>query len=147
MNMEITRVTHISGGGGNMFIEYEAVRSAVLGTGGAKMTGAELIAAERKRQLKNKGYTLKHDEGHTKQELLVVAAALILRALNEVDSASITVDEFLGYYAPLEDMAWMHYIVEHERPDKIEGLAIAGALIAAEIDRLQMDEKGEGRAE
>lgn len=81
--------------------------------------GAKLIADERARQMAQEGWTPEHDDTHQYGDLAVNAAIL---AVNGTDAE----------------------VVDHlERPDwnlkrhpRIEQLVIAGALIAAEIDRV-----------
>jgi hypothetical protein len=90
-------------------------------------TGIELIAEERTRQIAVKGWTLEHDDEHTDGALRVVAATC---AVDGTDAEVVD---------PL-DRTWG--IVERhgyqgDVPEPIHLLAIAGALIAAEIDRLQ----------
>jgi hypothetical protein len=89
--------------------------------------GTQLIAEERMRQLTVKNWSLAHDDGHTDGALVVIAAQC---AVNGTD-AEVT--------DPL-DRDWG--IIERHgyqgiQPDRIHLLSIAGALIAAEIDRLQ----------
>lgn len=102
-----------------------------------RKTGVELIADERRKQRLSKGYTVGHDDLHEDQQLLVAAGALVLRALNEDGIDPIPNEQFLDEYCQLQDLDWVKYIVNHDRPDNIKGLVVAGALIAAEIDRLQ----------
>lgn len=99
-------------------------------------TGIELIAEERQRQFE-KHFTEEHDSRHARQQLIVSATGLLLKALNEADEGEISTYQFLDEYAPLRDLEWIDHIINHDRPDNIKGLVIAGALIAAEIDRLQ----------
>lgn len=74
--------------------------------------GAGLIAAERQRQISEEGWTPEHDDEHGDGYLAVAAAHLCQR----------TSDRW-GLYA------------KHQH-DRQRQLVIAGALIAAEIDRL-----------
>ena len=90
-------------------------------------TGIELIAEERSAQLSELGWTLEHDDEHADGALRVVAAAC---AVDGTDAEVID---------PLE-RTW-GIVDKHgykgTDPKKIHLLAIAGALIAAEIDRIQ----------
>lgn len=104
-------------------------------------SGIELIAEERQRQIDQLGYTPEYDDQHDKQQLIVAATGLLLNALNATDIGVIDQYYFLDEYCPLGDMDWINCIVEHHRPDGIEGLKIAGSLIAAEIDRIKRGEK------
>lgn len=88
--------------------------------------GVDMIAQERWRQKKEKGYTAEHDDEHDKGELTRAAA----------------------YYAVSKEVGQLHVSIGwpfSDRPPtdhtRIEELAKAGALIAAEIDRLLRAEK------
>lgn len=84
-------------------------------------TGIELIAEERQEQIEKHGFDVKQDEFYAGKELIKAA----LFAINP--------DQF----------EWPFYWSEQfrfkiiDKPNEIERLKIAGAFIAAEIDRLQ----------
>lgn len=83
-------------------------------------TGAELIAAERRRQIEIEGYTPEHDAEHRTQ--LRKAA--------------------IAYLLPNRADEWWPWDWSYWKPsgtDQIRNLVKAGALIAAEIDRLDGD--------
>jgi hypothetical protein len=83
-------------------------------------TGIQLIAAERARQVTQEGYSSDHDDEHKDGSLRVVAAMLACEGTDaSVEDA-------------LERDDWG--LLRH---DPIRRLEIAGALLAAEIDRLQ----------
>lgn len=82
-----------------------------------KKTGIELIAQERQEQIEKHGYTQDHDTQYTENELVDFATALL--------------QNNIGYY-PWNPTLWVHV----KRKTRLDQLAIAGALIAAEIDRL-----------
>jgi hypothetical protein len=97
---------------------------------GAWVSGIDLIRAERKRQRSRKEggefYALSHDDDHDKGELASAAAVYATppehRARNE------------SAWRAMWPAGW------HFKPspdDRIRELVKAGALIAAEIDRLQ----------
>jgi hypothetical protein len=86
-------------------------------------SGAELIAEERTRQIDIEGWTPENDDDHDGGLLAIQAAAL---AVSHTDC--LVIDE-LGKRDPW-DLARKH------GRDAIRSLVIAGALIAAEIDRL-----------
>lgn len=88
------------------------------------MTGIELIAAERQRQIEVEGWTSEHDDQHICGILAKQAASL---AVNHTD-AVVTED-----VANLDPWGLTH---KHRR-DVLRSLAISGALIAAEMDRIQ----------
>lgn len=83
------------------------------------MSGADLITAERQRQIDVEGWTSEHDDLHQYGELAKKAAAL---AVSYTDAVV------------MEDGDQILPWKEHPHP---RSLVIAGALIAAEIDRLQ----------
>lgn len=92
------------------------------------MTGIELITAERVRQQAVEGWTPEHDDKHRDGALAIQAAAL---AIDGTD-ARITHMEMW----PTERVdPWK--LVEKHHGNWIRELVIAGALIAAEIDRQQ----------
>lgn len=86
-----------------------------------KKTGIELIAEERKEQIEKHGFDVTKDSGYNDNELIKAA----LFAINP------------------NQFEWPFYWMEEFRekiknkPNDVERLKIAGALIAAEIDRIQ----------
>lgn len=112
------------------------------------MDGAELIAKERERQLEKEGWTAEHDEQHTEGELALVAALyatpIPLFALEERNDGGVQIYDPWPWFETVEitryndgatyqRKAWD----KRKKHDKLRRLVIAGALIAAEIDRLQ----------
>ncbi len=94
---------------------------------GDTRNGAALIAEERQRQIDQEGWTAEHDDQHGNAELLEAAIAYVATAIprsvrNIRPSFWWPVDWDLRYFKP---------------KDSIANLVKAGALIAAEIDRLQ----------
>lgn len=98
------------------------------------MTGAEMIAAERQRQKSGEGWTSAHDEQHAKGEL-VDAAICYATNTDAHDGFVRTGDTEYDYFAPL--WPWSDSWDKRSKHDQLRSLTIAGALIAAEIDRLQ----------
>lgn len=93
-------------------------------------TGVELIAAERARQMHEEGWTAENDDQHTEGQMSGAAACYAIAA-NELSSKP----PYLCSPMPslwAWSMAWW-------KPGQcaIRCLVKAGALIAAEIDRLQ----------
>lgn len=87
-------------------------------------TGIELIAEERARQISAEGWTPEHDDEHARGELAVAGACYAMRAAH-ADT---------GHNPPGPwpwDQSWW------KPRDPMRNLVRAGALIAAEIDRLQ----------
>lgn len=78
--------------------------------------GARLIAAERQRQIEVEGWTAEHDAEHDHGELARAAAAYAMQS---------------PMLFPWDDTWW-----KPVPADRIRELEKAGALIAAEIDRL-----------
>jgi len=82
--------------------------------------GVELIATERTRQIEREGWTPEHDAEHVDGEL--VSAAISYAIHPSRNSPPIT--------WPWDDEWWK------PSPSRVRDLVKAGALIAAEIDRL-----------
>ena len=103
--------------------------------GGRAVTGIELIAAERERQIKEEGWTAEHDEQHEEDEL---AWAAVYYAMPKP----------LAFHCPrvgrceihpfaVFPQNWNSHWAKRDEKDRIRQLVVAGALIAAEIDRIQ----------
>lgn len=94
-----------------------------------KMTGIESIAAERQRQIEAEGWTAEHDDKHTEGELAHAAAEYAWHAgVSEGGRAEFPPG------APSELWPWASKWWKPK--SRREDLVRAGALIAAEIDRL-----------
>lgn len=91
-------------------------------------TGSQLIAEERERQISQEGWTAKHDDEHDDQALALAAAVYALPPeWRLVPSGTTTMMQRLW---PFDDY-WL------KEGDRVRELTKAGALIAAEIDRVQ----------
>lgn len=94
--------------------------------------GIELIADERARQISSEGWTAAHDAGHTRGELSAAAASYAMAACGQVRYNR----ESMADITPPSQWPW-----EAEwwklSDDPVRTLTKAGALIAAEIDRIQ----------
>jgi len=90
-------------------------------------TGVEHIAEERREQIEKHGWAPVHDADHKYGELSKNAACLACLGTDAkvIDPAGCGTD----------DDVWQ--LIEHIGRDRIHALKVAGALIAAEIDRLQ----------
>lgn len=103
------------------------------------MTGAERIARERQRQHDAEGYLCTHDDTHTLGELALAAICYAAPRPIYIESRG-PVGTWISYQDPWPD-DW-HDNRPHPNPrtwsatDRIRALEKAGALIAAEIDRL-----------
>lgn len=95
-------------------------------------SGIELIAAERKRQIEVEGWTSEHDDSHTRGQIAAAAECY-------ADAARLQIC-FPGqdWSKGIEAGRWWPWSVSWWKPstDPIRNLEKAGALIAAEIDRL-----------
>lgn len=118
-------------------------------------TGIEIIEEERKRQVEEEGWTAKHDDKHTDGELAEAAAVYAAYA----KSIDMPIEDEQLYFTSANEPGFK---IEQRMPDgtrvlvdkahrwpfspqwykptpenRVRELAKAGALIAAEIDRLQ----------
>jgi hypothetical protein len=90
------------------------------------MTGTELIAAERERQMRVEGWTESHDDEHDDGQMLS-AAIVYAERVRLPESFASTLPPMWPWAAK-----WWK-----PSDDLVRNLVKAGALIAAEIDRLQ----------
>jgi hypothetical protein len=88
------------------------------------MTGLEWIALKRKEQIEKHNFTSEHDDKHNKGQLLMLAHYCILSNNDNMPKDETWRKDYLSSFFLLP---------------RIEQLAIAGALIAAEIDRRQRE--------
>jgi hypothetical protein len=98
------------------------------------MTGIELIIQERKRQIDGKGFTTVHDSQHDDDELALFACDYAMPHAMTAGRPGLTATVNPDAFYPL---TWQPHWAKRNEHSRIEQLAIAGALIAAEIDRLQ----------
>jgi hypothetical protein len=109
------------------------------------VSGIELIAFERMRQLDQEGWTAEHDDTHMEGELALAAVTYAMppaRRDGEVwintagdDDLRLGRRPFSAVTWPWKDSWW-----KPTPQDRIRELAKAGALVAAEIDRVQRAE-------
>lgn len=89
-----------------------------------KADGLGLIAAERTRQIEVKGYTAEEDDDYRSGEILQAATELLLK---------------VDYSEPMADIWGIIQRTKYKFPDPVQAdfrlLVIAGALVAAELDR------------
>lgn len=101
------------------------------------MSGIERIAAERKRQIEQEGWTPDHDDEHDDASLAVAGACYagmahyLNTARNEHQRQIMTEEADPSVLWPWDERWWK------PSADRIRNLEKAGALIAAEIDRLE----------
>ena len=113
------------------------------------MNGVELIAQERQRQIEKEGWTPEHDDEHDGNELAWMAVCYtapgqVFRKSERQGGAIYFLDCFpetwsiqwdKREYDRLSDKPVDNFKLQPK--DRIRNLVKAGALIAAEIDRLQ----------
>lgn len=86
-------------------------------------TGIEQIKEERAKQIAKYGYTAYHDAGYTNKELLLGALAYLKAAIKDIEWSTDW---------PFEEQYW-------HNEGYVENLKKAGAFIAAELDRLNIN--------
>lgn len=94
-------------------------------------SGVELIARERARQISVEGWTPEHDDSHDKGELLEASYAYAKAAIKCIKHEYYRIINDPPPEWPWESEWWK------PSPDAIRNLEKAGALLAAEIDRLK----------
>jgi hypothetical protein len=110
-----------------------------------KVSALELIKQERQRQINKHGYTLEHDDRHTQGELSNAAICyLISDPTRGYYALHDGMDNFLDYFWPWSDNEYNPAGFKPTPDDRIRELIKAGALIVAEIERLQrLEQKNE----
>lgn len=101
------------------------------------MNGIESIAAERQRQVEAEGWTAEHDDAHARGEIANAAFSYVWSAMTGGHEMS-----------PPRPPVWWPWATAWWKPkNRRADLVRAGALIAAEIDRLDRieDRTGGGR--
>lgn len=101
------------------------------------MNGAELITKERKRQIKVEGWTAEHDDNKNNAgDLLEAGKTYANYAWWQIKAG---VDDITVKTAEIMALKRWPWELKYWKPTKkpIRNLVKAGALIAAEIDRLQ----------
>ena len=86
-----------------------------------KLGGASLILAERERQIEKEKFGPEHDDCHRRDQLALAAVCYAMPLK----------------FRELKYWPWARYWWRPTPDDRIRELVKAGALIAAEIDRLQ----------
>jgi hypothetical protein len=106
------------------------------------MNGAERIAAERQRQIEERGYTAQHDQEHQEGELAwaaaVYAAPETIFHIQVVEGSKGGIRQGqLMWHEPWPQGWQRDTFVLMSPTQRVRQLEKAGALIAAEIDRIQ----------
>jgi len=101
------------------------------------MTGIERIAAERKRQIEEEGFNALHDGGNNHEEMALAAACYTLPSIYRYMPTEV-VDKKGKHDVKLLNrlFVWDKKWWKPTPKSRIRELEKAGALIAAEIDRL-----------
>lgn len=100
------------------------------------MTGIELISEERERQKSVEGWTKEHDAEHRFGELANAAACYAMTVFYKMrDIVSVECEDGITRQVPVM-WPWDGKWWKPTQNDRIKELTKAGALIAAEIDRL-----------
>lgn len=97
--------------------------------------GVHLIQEERARQIVTEGYTAKHDTRHVRNQLSLAACAYAMPEDIKIfmgNTVHINIDRRALYPS---DMKYAQF--KASPVDRVKELAKAGALIAADIDRIQ----------
>jgi len=110
--------------------------------------GVELIAEERQRQIEQEGWSAEHDEQHLEGQLALVASLyatpIPLFARVEKEDGGVEIYDPWPWHDEVEVTRYGDGLTtevpawdKRQKHSKLRKLVIAGALIAAEIDRLQ----------
>lgn len=118
--------------------EAIALRSALLPPALDDTRGVGLVAAERARQIEREGWTAEHDAEHDPGELASAGASYALNAACMLYPLNGT---------PLDEppTCWLWDRAYWKPKDPLRDLVRAGALIAAEIDKLLAERPDSGR--
>ena len=109
-------------------------------------SGLDLIIKERERQISEEGKTPEHDANHTDGELAEAAACYAIAGSKDVTVMRVGVEISESSRPAIVDAwprGWNILTDKRKKHDRLRRLTIAGALIAAEIDRIQGDNLGE----
>lgn len=110
----------------------EHAADALRATPSASTDGVARIAAERRRQIEREGWTAAHDNGHIGGELAMCAAIYAMHP----DDRRFEEDRENDEPPRMVPIGWPFDCCDFKPGDRIRELEKAGALIAAEIDRL-----------
>jgi len=94
-----------------------------------KKSGAELIADERRRQIEAEGFTVEHDQQWTKAQLARAGREYVTCYIGQAAGFQ-PIKKWVAMYWPWAPEWWK------PSDDPIRNLVKAGALLAAEIDRV-----------
>lgn len=106
------------------------------------MTAIDDIAAERKRQIEKEGWNAGHDDQHHQGDIARAAAAYAVASLHSVEENKKHKDALYGValgFISIIRWLWPWDAQWFKPKDRRRNLVIAGALIVAEIDRLDRE--------
>lgn len=102
------------------------------------ITGAELIAQERQRQIEIEGYNLQRDvDEYSRDQLKGAALCYLVNAFTKSRpdlGVKASINNYIG--DNVDPWPWDEKYDKRVKHDALRSLVISGALIAAEIDRL-----------
>lgn len=101
------------------------------------MNGIDLIAAERQRQIEQEGWTPEHDREHVGHPLSIYGFPPLVAAAFTYISAGAHPRPTAAGLEPPATWPWETQFWKPTPDDRVRELVKAGALIAAEIDRIQ----------
>jgi hypothetical protein len=127
--MQITYAGNFPAGIESFLVRADRVAAPVSPADKA-LDGAVAIKAERQRQIDREGWTAAHDDEHAEAEMVAAALCYASCAAQQARGQSVAMGNILAHW-PWERSWWK------PSDDPIRNLTKAGALIAAEIDRLQ----------
>lgn len=114
------------------FMKSKIKPKSEKGRSGDSLSGVDLIAQERFRQMAKEGWTQKHDDSHRRKQLAHAADSYLAVHIHPSGDGTFGGSETGPTYNwPWSEKWWK------PSDDPIRNLVKAGALIAAEIDRLQ----------
>ena len=109
-------------------------------SGNGVKSGTKRIAEERARQLRGEGWSAKHDDAHRRCELVMAAVCYAAKAAEQnvyIQKRTSKGHLFMDPWPSSWDSRWDKRHSHRGVATKVRMLEKAGALIAAEIDRLQ----------
>lgn len=101
-------------------------------------TGAEMIVEERHRQIQKEGFDEDHDDCHDAGQLAFAAACYACNAATWAQRGQPLKGNYAKHSEP--GFRWPWALIWWKPKSQIKDLIRAGALIAAEIDRVQREE-------
>ncbi len=104
------------------------------------MNGIELIAAEHQRQIEREGFTLQHDDSERPGALTMAAVCYATIAGSSDGMRDMLRYSVPRYWPQHWRNSWWKPGQDNTHAARIRELTKAGALLAAEIDRLQRQE-------